>query len=439
MVVNRDKAPTAQETLLQMVQSPALRSRLLVTIGLLVLLRLGIFIPIPGINRAAFAASLSNNAALGFLDLFAGGGLKALGVFALGIIPYINASIIIQLLTAASPSLEDLQKNEGEAGRRKISQLTRYLAGGWAVIQSTLLTIGLLGGLSGASGFVYHPGPWFVIETVLTLTAGSMFVMWVSELITERGIGNGASLLIALNIVSSLPGNLGKTLELAQSGNQERLGGVVIVLMVFLAMVFGIVFVQEAMRRIPILIARRQIGRQANDKSSYLPLRLNQGGVMPIIFASSVLSLPSFLGGSLNNPAISNFIGNYLRPATVSYDLVYFAMILFFSYFYASLVVQPDEMAKNLKKIGASIPGVRPGQDTTRHIQDILNRWTFLGALFLGAVAIVPQAVEGIADVRTFQGFGATSLLILVSVAIDTSKQIQTFVISQRYEGMVKQ
>ncbi len=439
MVVNRDKAPTAQETLLQMVQSPALRSRLLVTIGLLVLLRLGIFIPIPGINRAAFAASLSNNAALGFLDLFAGGGLKALGVFALGIIPYINASIIIQLLTAAIPSLEDLQKNEGEAGRRKISQLTRYLAGGWAVIQSTLLTIGLLGGLSGASGFVYHPGTWFVIETVLTLTAGSMFVMWVSELITERGIGNGASLLIALNIVSSLPGNLGKTLELAQSGNQERLGGVVIVLMVFLAMVFGIVFVQEAMRRIPILIARRQIGRQANDKSSYLPLRLNQGGVMPIIFASSVLSLPSFLGGSLNNPAISNFIGNYLRPATVSYDLVYFAMILFFSYFYASLVVQPDEMAKNLKKIGASIPGVRPGQDTTRHIQDILNRLTFLGALFLGAVAIVPQAVEGIADVRTFQGFGATSLLILVSVAIDTSKQIQTFVISQRYEGMVKQ
>ena len=439
MVVNRDKAPTAQETLLQMVQSPALRSRLLVTIGLLVLLRLGIFIPIPGINRAAFAASLSNNAALGFLDLFAGGGLKALGVFALGIIPYINASIIIQLLTAAIPSLEDLQKNEGEAGRRKISQLTRYLAGGWALIQSTLLTIGLLGGLSGASGFVYHPGIWFVVETVLTLTAGSMFVMWVSELITERGIGNGASLLIALNIVSSLPGNLGKTLELAQSGNQERLGGVVIVLMVFLAMVFGIVFVQEAMRRIPILIARRQIGRQANDKNSYLPLRLNQGGVMPIIFASSVLSLPSFLWGSLNNPAISNFIGNYLRPATVSYDLVYFAMILFFSYFYASLVVQPDEMSKNLKKIGASIPGVRPGQDTTRHIQDILNRLTFLGALFLGAVAIVPQAVEGIADVRTFQGFGATSLLILVSVAIDTSKQIQTFVISQRYEGMVKQ
>lgn len=440
MVVNRDKAPTAQETLLQMVQSPALRSRLLVTIGLLVLLRLGIFIPVPGINRAAFAASLSNNAALGFLDLFAGGGLKALGVFALGIIPYINASIIIQLLTAAIPSLEDLQKNEGEAGRRKISQLTRYLAGGWAVIQSTLLTVGLLGGLSGASGFVYSPGPWFVIQTVLTLTAGSMFVMWVSELITERGIGNGASLLIALNIVSSLPGNLGKTLELAQSGNQERLGGVLIVLIVFLAMVFGIVFVQEAMRRIPILIARRQIGRvQANDKSSYLPLRLNQGGVMPIIFASSVLSLPSFLGGSLNNPAISNFIGNYLRPATISYDLVYFAMILFFSYFYASLVVQPDEMAKNLKKMGASIPGIRPGQDTTRHIQDILNRLTFLGALFLGAVAIVPQAVEGIADVRTFQGFGATSLLILVSVAIDTSKQIQTFVISQRYEGMVKQ
>ncbi len=440
MVVNRDKAPTAQETLFQMVQSPALRSRLLLTIGLLVLLRLGIFIPIPGINRALFAERIANDSVLGFLDLFAGGGLKALGVFALGIIPYINASIILQLLTAAIPALEDLQKNEGEAGRRKIAQLTRYLAGGWAIIQSTLLTVGLLGGFGGPGSVALHPGLPFVIETVVTLTAGSMFVMWTGELITERGIGNGASLLIALNIVSSLPSNLGKTLELAQSGSQERLGGVVIVLLVFLAMVFGIVFVQEAMRRIPILIARRQIGRvQANDKSSYLPLRLNQGGVMPIIFASSVLSLPSFLGTSLNNPAISNFIGAYLRPATLSYDLVYFFMILFFSYFYASLVVQPDEMAKNLKKMGASIPGIRPGQDTTRHIQGILNRLTFLGALFLGAVAIVPQAVEGLADVRTFQGFGATSLLILVSVAIDTSKQIQTFVISERYEGMVKQ
>ncbi len=434
MVVSRDKAPSAQETFVQMVQSPALRGRLLLTIGLLILLRLGIFIPVPGIDRAAFASSLESNAALSFLDLFAGGGLKTLGVFALGIIPYINASIVLQLLTAAIPQLEDLQKNEGEAGRRKISQMTRYIAGGWAIIQSTLLTVGLL------KPFASNFGPFFVIETVLTLAAGSMFVMWVGELITERGIGNGASLLIFLNIVSTLPANLGKTFELAQSGSQERLGGVVIMLLVFLAMVFGIVFVQEATRRIPILIARRQIGRQqAIERSSYLPLRLNQGGVMPIIFASSVLSLPVFLEGALKNQAYSNFIGQYLRPATFFYDAVYLIMILFFSYFYASLVVQPDEMAKNLKKMGASIPGVRPGTSTTEFITGVLNRLTFLGAIFLGAVAIIPQVIEGIADVRTFQGFGATSLLILVSVAIDTAKQIQTYVISQRYEGMVKQ
>ena len=264
--------------------------------------------------------------------------------------------------------------------------------------------------------------------------------MWVGELITERGIGNGASLLIFLNIVSTLPKNLGKTFELAQSGSQERLGGVVIMLLVFLAMVFGIVFVQEATRRIPILIARRQIGRQQSlERSSYLPLRLNQGGVMPIIFASSVLSLPVFLGSALNNAAYSNFIGQYLRPATFFYDMVYLVMILFFSYFYASLVVQPEEMAKNLKKMGASIPGVRPGKATTEFIGGVINRLTLLGAVFLGAVAIVPQVIEGIADVRTFQGFGATSLLILVSVAIDTAKQVQTYVISQRYEGMVKQ
>lgn len=417
-----------------MVQSPALRERLLLTIGLLVLLRLGIFIPVPGIDRVAFAQSLSSNAALSFLDLFAGGGLKALGVFALGIIPYINASIILQLLTAAIPQLEDLQKNEGEAGRRKISQLTRYIAGGWAIIQSTLLTVGLL------RPFATNYDAYFVVQTVLTLAAGSMFVMWVGELITERGIGNGASLLIFLNIVSTLPQNLGKTFELAQSGSQERLGGVVIMLLVFLAMVFGIVFVQEATRRIPILIARRQIGRQQSlERSSYLPLRLNQGGVMPIIFASSVLSLPVFLGSALNNAAYSNFIGQYLRPATFFYDMVYLVMILFFSYFYASLVVQPEEMAKNLKKMGASIPGVRPGKATTEFIGGVINRLTLLGAVFLGAVAIVPQVIEGIADVRTFQGFGATSLLILVSVAIDTAKQVQTYVISQRYEGMVKQ
>ena len=294
MVVNRGKAPSAQETFMQMAQAAGLRSRLLVTIGLLVLVRLGIFIPVPGIDRAAFTTYLQTNSlggVLGFVDIFVGGGLSALGIFALGILPFINASIILQLLTAALPALEDLQKNEGEAGRRKLSQITRYVALGWAVLQSTLLSSFLL------MQFAETPGPFFVIETVLALTAGSMFVMWVGELITERGVGNGASLLIFLNIVSTLPRSLGQTIELAQtSDNRGVVGGVVILLLVFLAMIVGIVFVQEGTRRIPIISARRQVGRKLYlEKSNYLPLRLNQGGVMPIIFATAVLFLPASL------------------------------------------------------------------------------------------------------------------------------------------------
>jgi preprotein translocase subunit SecY len=434
MVVSRDKTPTAQETFAQMAQASGLRGRVLVTIGALILVRLGIFIPIPGIDRVAFSNSIASNSALGFIDAFAGGGLKTLGIFALGILPFINASIILQLLTAAIPALEDLQKNEGEAGRRKISQITRYVAAGWAVIQSTLLTIGLL------QPFAEHWGPFFIVETVLALSAGSMFVMWIGELITERGIGNGASLLIFLNIVSTLPQSLGRTFDLAQTGDRAVVGGVVILLLVFLAMVVGIVFVQEGTRRIPIISARRQVGRrQYLERSSYLPLRLNQGGVMPIIFASTVLTLPALVANSFRNNVTVAQIANFFSPTSWFYNVLYLIMILFFSYFYASLVVQPDDMSKNLKKMGASIPGIRPGKATTEYIERVLNRLTFLGAIFLGVVAIVPTVIETATKVPTFRGFGATSILILVGVAIDTAKQIQTYVISQRYEGMVKQ
>ncbi len=422
---------------MQMAQAAGLRSRLLVTLGLLVLVRLGIFIPVPGIDRAAFAESIQSGSLggfVGFLDIFVGGGLSALGIFALGILPFINASIIMQLLTAALPALEDLQKNEGEAGRRKISQITRYVALGWAILQSTLLSSFLL------YQFARVPGIPFVVETVIALTAGSMFVMWVGELITERGIGNGASLLIFLNIVSTLPRSLGQTIELAQSGDRNLVGGVIILMLVFLAMIVGIVFVQEGTRRIPIISARRQVGRKMYiEQSNYLPLRLNQGGVMPIIFASAVLVLPISLTQYINNPTFNQIVNTYLNPTSLVYVGLYLLMILFFSYFYASLVVNPEDMSRNLKKMGASIPGIRPGKATTEYISRILNRLTFLGAIFLGLVAVVPSAVEGLTRVQTFRGFGATSLLILVGVAIDTAKQIQTYVISQRYEGMVKQ
>jgi preprotein translocase subunit SecY len=434
MDVSREKAPTAQETFMQMAQAAGLRGRILVTIGLLILVRLGVHLPVPGIDRVAFAQNVENSPLIGFLDLFSGGGLSALGIFALGILPYINASIIVQLLTAALPSLEDLQKNEGEAGRRKISQITRYVSLGWAILQSVGIAIWV-------SPFAQAPATLFIAQTALALTAGSMFVMWVSELVTERGIGNGASLLIFINIVSVLPRSLGQTFELAQSGDTQVVGRVVVLLLVFLVTIVGIVFVQEGTRRIPIISARRQVGRKVYRESrSYLPLRLNQGGVMPIIFASSVLIVPSFLAQSLNNPFLVQ-VANVLSPngpAPWAYALFYLTLILFFSYFYASLIVNPVDMSQNLKKMGASIPGIRPGQKTSDYVEKVLNRLTFLGAIFLGLVAIVPTAVESAIGVQTFRGFGATSLLILVGVAIETAKQIQTYVISQRYEGMVK-
>ncbi|HAZ46624.1 MAG TPA: preprotein translocase subunit SecY, partial [Cyanobacteria bacterium UBA11371] len=357
-MVSQTKAPTAQETFMQMAQAAGLRSRLLVTIGLLVLVRLGVFLPMPGIDRAAFAASLQNNPLIGFLDIFTGGFLT-LGIFALGILPYINASIIVQLLTQAIPSLENLQKNEGEAGRRKISQITRYVALGWALLQSTFISARLI------APYAQNPGFLFVVKTALALTAGSMFVMWVSELITERGVGNGASLLIFLNIVSALPKSLGDTIRLAESGGREQVGKIIILLVVFLVTIVGIVFVQEGARRIPIISARRQVGRKVFlEKNSYLPLRLNQGGVMPIIFASAVLIIPTSLAQVFPNPTVIQ-IANLLAPGQLLHVALYLLFIVFFSYFYASLIVNPVDLAQNLKKMGSSIPGIRPGRTTS--------------------------------------------------------------------------
>lgn len=436
MVVSRGKAPSAQETFAQMAQAAGLRGRIFLTLGLLILVRLGIYLPVPGINRPAFAAAIEGNQLFGFLDYFSGRGISALGIFALGIIPFINASIIMQLLTAALPSLERLQKDEGEAGRRKIAQITRYVALGWAIIQSTGFAIFV----NGAPGVVDNPGIPFMVQMVIALTAGSMFVTWVGEIITERGVSNGASLLIFLSIVSVLPSSVTQTIDFAQGGGS--VGNVIILLLVFLVMIVGIVFVQEGTRRIPIVYAKRQVGRRMyREQTSYLPLRLNQGGVMPIIFASSVLILPLTIGSNFQNETVQR-ITSYLSPngpAPWVYAIFYLSMIVFFSYFYASLIVNPVDLSQNLKKMGASIPGIRPGKATSQYIEAVLNRLTLLGAIFLGAVAIVPTVVENATRVTTFQGLGATSLLILVGVAIDTAKQVQTLVISQRYEGMVKE
>ncbi len=440
MLVSRGRNPSAGEIVSQLIQSKSLRDRVLTTLGLLLLVRLGIYIPVPGIDRVAFQDFLARGGQLiGFLDIFTGGGLSTLGVFALGILPFINASIIIQLLTAALPQLEDLQKNEGEAGRRKLAQLTRYVALGWGILQSTVFALILR--QYATQGLAE---PVFVIQTALALVTGSMVVMWISEVITERGIGQGASLVIFVNIVATLPKALGATIQLATtSRDRSTVGGIVILLLVFLVTIVGIIFVQEGNRRIPIVSAKRQVGGAGvlTARQSYLPLKLNAGGVMPIIFASAVVFLPLTIANLTRSPWLIQVAG-YLNPNSSTpwlYALVFFALIVGFSFFYASLTVNPVDVASNLKRGGVAIPGVRPGSATATYLGGVQNRLTLLGALFLGAVAIIPSAVEGATQVRTFQGLGATSLLILVGVAIDTAKQVQTYVISQRYEGMVRQ
>ncbi len=446
---SRERAPSAQETFTQMAQTAGLRGRVLVTIGLLILARLGVYLPLPGIDRVAFAAAVKNSSVIGFLDIFSGGGISAVGVFALGILPYINASIIIQLLTTALPALEKLQKEEGEAGRRKISQITRYVSLAWGIINSIGISLWL-------KNYANDPSPLFVATSAIALVAGSMFIMWISELITEKGIGNGASLLIFINILAVFPKYLIDTFDQAKTGGNQILINALILIAVFLVMIVCIVFIQEGSRQIPIISAKRQVGRRLyRERTSYLPLRLIQGGVMPIIFASSVLALPQALAqfttpkdgvasnqfmGALNTGVVA--VSNAMNPNGTTpwiYLAVYMTLIIFFSYFYSTLVVNPVDMAQNLKKMGASIPGVRPGQATSKYVEGVLNRLTLLGAFFLGAVAIIPGIIETSLGVTTFKGFGATSLLILVGVAIETAKQIQTYVISQRYEGMVKQ
>tara|TARA_B100001964_G_scaffold44746_1_gene49804 strand:- start:402 stop:1721 length:1320 start_codon:yes stop_codon:yes gene_type:complete len=439
MLVSRGRNPSAAEVISQLVLNPELRGRVLTTLGLLLFIRLGIYIPLPNINPENLQAFLQKGGSLiGFLDIFTGGGISTLGIFALGILPFINASIILQLLTAALPQLEDLQKNEGEAGRRKIAQITRYVALGWGLVQSVVFALVLH-----QNNLYAVEGLTPIVQTALALVTGSMIVMWLSEIITDRGIGQGASLVIFLNIVATLPKALASTIEKAQTGDRGDVIGIAVLVMVFLVTIVGIIFVQEGSRRLPIVSAKRQIGG-ANllpNRQSYLPLKLNAGGVMPIIFASALIFLPMTIANITKNELLTK-AANALSPGVSNpwpYALMFFALIVGFSYFYASLTINPIDIATNLKRGGVAIPGIRPGSATANYLSGVQNRLTLLGGLFLGAVAIVPAAVERATNVTTFRGLGATSLLILVGVAIDTAKQVQTYVISQRYEGLVRQ
>jgi len=405
-----------------------LLNKTLITIFILLISRMGIFIPIPGINHDAFSQSLQNNGLLNFLNIFSGGGFSTIGIFALGIIPYINSSIITQLLIKIVPQLENLQKEEGELGRKKITQITRYFTLLWALIQSTSIAFWV-------KPYTFNWNNYFILDCVLTLTTGSIIIMWFAEIITEYGIGNGASLLIFQNIISNIPKNFSKY---TTSSNEITSNFTLITLIIVITITLMIsILIQESKRKISIILSK-QLGKiNTLNTQSYIPLKLNQGGVMPIVFASAAVTLPSYLIFKLNDK-LPNLIVKYLINNNVFYLTFYSILIVGFSYFYSSIILNPQDIAKNLKKMGASIPNIRPGSETIKYLEQIINKLTFIGAVFLFIVAQLPYIVFNITKITAFQGLGTTSFLILVGVAIDTAKQIQTYIISEQYDNMIE-
>jgi len=406
-----------------------LRKKILYTLGMVILFRLGAHIPVAGIDAVKLQMLFSKGNILGFLDLFTGGALMRFSLFAMGIVPYINASIIMQLLTVVVPQLEELHK-EGEAGRKQIARYTRYLTVALAAFQAFGMAFWLRGVMQVSYSF-----PVFLLGTVVTLTAGSMLVMWFAELISEHGIGNGASLLIFFGIVSRIPAYTAQTVTLVRGG--ASLVGVLILLLAFLAMIVAIVFIQEAQRRIQVQYAKRVVGRKMyGGQTTYIPLRINQGGVIPIIFASSVLLFPATIAQFIPNPAVQKFVG-WLSPSGPLYMVLYFALIFFFTYFYTAITFNPNELAENIKKYGGFITGIRPGKPTAQYLEYVITRLTLVGALFLACIAIVPTIVEGMTHINSFQGLGSTALLIMVGVAMDLVRMIETHLITRQYEGLL--
>jgi preprotein translocase subunit SecY len=416
-----------------------LKQRLWFTLGCLVVYRIGTYIPLPGIDPEVMSQIFQQQGGgiLGMFNMFAGGALERMSIFALGILPYISASIILQLMTAISPTLEQLKK-EGESGRKKINQYTRYLTVALATFQSWGLAVGLEA-MSGPSGSaVIDPGWFFRITTVVTIVGGCMFLMWLGEQITARGIGNGISLIIFVGIIAQLPVALASLLELGRTGAMSPIFIVFFILMAF-AVISFIVFVERAQRRILVQYPKRQQGNRVfGGESSHLPLKLNTSGVIPAIFASSLLLLPATVGGFTGGGgpdwvvAITAALG-YGQPLHVA---IYVALIVFFSFFYTSIVFNPQETAENLRKHGGYVPGYRPGQRTAEYLDYVLTRLTTVGAIYLAAVCVLPEILISRYAVPFY--FGGTSLLIVVSVTMDTVAQIQSHLIAHQYEGLIK-
>jgi len=413
-----------------------LKRRLLFVLGALIVYRLGAHIPVPGINAEVLAKLFESQSTgiLGMFNMFSGGALSRFTVFALGIMPYISASIIMQLMTVVSPQLEQLKK-EGEAGRRQITKYTRY----GTVLLATFQALGIAIALESQAGLVLSPGFVFRITTVVTLVCGTMFLMWLGEQITERGIGNGISVIIFAGIVAGLPHAIFSTLDLASTGAFNP----VFVIFLFIAaiLVTGfVVFVERGQRKITVNYAKRQVGRQImGGQTSHLPLKLNMSGVIPPIFASSIILFPATLAGwfgSHDSVSWLKDIGSKLSPGQPVYILLFTLAILFFCFFYTALVFNPKETAENLKKSGAFVPGIRPGEQTANYIDKIMGRLTFIGAIYITAVCLLPEFLILKFHVPFY--FGGTSLLIIVVVTMDFMSQMQAHLMSQQYEGLLK-
>ncbi|MBB4285842.1 preprotein translocase subunit SecY [Roseospira goensis] len=418
-----------------------LKKRIWFTLGALIVYRLGTYIPLPGIDPVALEAIFAQQQGgiLGMFDMFAGGALSRMTIFALNIMPYISAAIIMQLMTSISPTMEQLKK-EGETGRKKINQYTRYLTVFITTLQAYGIAVGLEGMSAGGSSAVIDPGWFFRFTTVVTLVGGTLFLMWLGEQITARGVGNGISLIIFAGIVANLPVALASTLELGRTG---ALSPVIIVglLVLAVAVIAFIVFIERAQRRILVQYPKRQRGNKMfGGESTHLPLKINTPGVIPPIFASSLLLLPmtvaGFSGGGQGGPEWLTGITALLGHGQPLYLALYSALIIFFAFFYTAVVFNPEDTAENLKKYGGFVPGIRPGKNTAEYLDYVLTRLTAVGALYLVAISVMPEYL--IAEVGVPFYFGGTSLLIVVTVTMDTVAQVQSHLLAHQYEGLIK-
>ena len=421
----------------KMAQMPELRKKLAWTILILCMYRVGVHVPVPGIDAGAlshFFASMQGSV-FALLDMFSGGGLSNVSVFALGIMPYISASIILQLLQVVSPEIKRMAKEEGQAGRRKITQYTRYLTVAITLIQGLGIAT-MLEGMTSPEGapVVMNPGWEFRLVTIATLTAGTILIMWLGEQITAKGIGNGISLIIFSGIVVGIPSALLRSYQLIKAGDMNVLFAIFILIMM-LAVTVGIVFVERAQRRIPIQYAKRQIGRKMyGGQTTHLPLRINTAGVIPPIFAQSLLLFPATVAGFSTIDWLQQVVA-WFQPTSIVYNVVFVALIFFFCFFYTAIIFDPKDIAENLKKAGGFVPGIRPGDKTREYIDNVLTRLTLWGGIYISIISVLPMLLIAQFNVPFY--FGGTSLLILVGVAIDFMGQVESHLISQQYGSLM--